>query len=96
MTTPYTHADHAARCRQAAQACVVLKQFVQVRLAGASHCGRIAGAWTTADGLDLWTVELSGPYAGRCSLPVSKVTQCSGLDGRCVCASLDGSEGSNV
>ncbi len=82
----YTFQDHAKRCAQAAQDRRVLVQHVQVRMHGATHCGKITGCWTTPDGVDLWRLNLNGPFLGVASLPVSKVTQCSGLDGRCMCA----------
>ena len=85
MRPSYTHADHARRCRLAAQSHEVLQQFVQVRMAGASCCGKIVNAWDTADGMAMWKIQFLGPVQGVWSIPVHRVTQCSGLDGRCVC-----------
>lgn len=90
MSDPYTHADHARRCRQAAQAGQTLAgQFVQVRVARTPVCARIVTAWDTADGLEMWQLDLLGPIKGRMSMPVRQVRQCSGLDGRCVCSPAD-------
>lgn len=89
MADPYTHAAHAARCRDAADSDVVLIQYVQTRSYQTSCCARIRNAWTTADGVDLWQLELLGPIRGIGSFGTKKTTQCSGIDGRCVCAGED-------
>lgn len=86
MSEPYTFAHHATRCMEAAHSRVVLIQFLKVKLRGVVHCARIKHAWTTPDGLDLWTVELLGPGAGQLSIPYKQTRQCSGVDGRCHCA----------
>lgn len=85
-STPYTHTDHAQRCRQAAVDRVVLIQFVQVKRKGATLCARIREAFTLPDGVDLWRVELIGPGMGLVSVAPKNVRQCSGLDGHCLCA----------
>lgn len=91
MINPYTHADHARRCREAAHAGHTLAgQFVQVRVARTSVCARIVTAWDTADGLEMWQLDLLGPIKGRMSMPVHQVRQCSGLDGRCACSPAEG------
>lgn len=81
---PYTPDMHSARCAVAARARVVLVQHVQVSDRCGSQCGRIAGLWTTPDGVDLWVVDLLG--GGRTHVPARRVTQCSHLDDRCICA----------
>lgn len=82
----YTHAVHATRCREAAQCRQVLRQFVQVKVFRVTQCARVVEAWTTSDGLDMWSLQLHGPFFGRASVPASRAVQCSGIDGRCVCA----------
>lgn len=84
---PYTHAIHAKRCREAAELGLVLSgQHVQVKSHKTICCARIVTAWDTADGLEMWQLDLIGPIRGRMSSPASRVRQCSGLDGRCTCA----------
>lgn len=85
---PYTHDHHAARARLAAAAGLVLVQFVQARSRGALHCCKIRYAWAAQDGAPLWLLDdldASHPFE-RVVVPVRNVRQCSGLDGRCVCA----------
>ena len=90
MTAPYTHADHARRCREAAHVGQTLSaQYVQVRLGRTPVCARILTAWDTSDSLEMWQLDLLGPIHGRMSVPANKVRQCSGLDGRCACAPAD-------
>lgn len=83
---PYTHADHAQRCREAAQDRVVLIQFVQVRRRHVTLCARIREAFTLPDGVDLWRVELLYPGMGLVSVSPKLTRQCSGLDDLCRCA----------
>lgn len=75
---------HSARCAEAARLRSVLVQYVQIRTRCGTECGKLAGLWTTPDGLDLWVIDTLG--GGRSHLPARNVTQCSGLDGRCLCA----------
>ena len=82
----YTHADHAKACHQAAQAHETLQQWVQVKTSGSACCARIVVAWSAADGTDFWKIEAKQPLAFTGSFPVKAVRQCSGVDGRCVCA----------
>lgn len=83
---PYTHAAHARRCREAAEARITLQQFVQVRYSGSSCCARILSAWDTPDGHEMWSLDLIGQIRGRLSMHATRVRQCSGLDGHCACA----------
>ena len=83
---PYTHQVHARRCREAAEQHQVLQQFVQARYGFTSCCARIAAAWDTPDGLQMWSLDLLGPIRGRLSIPANRTRQCSGLDGHCACA----------
>lgn len=89
---PYTHDHHAARARLAAAAGLVLEQFVQARSRGALHCCKIRYAWAAQDGAPLWLLDdLDGSHPfERVVVPVRNVRQCSGLDGRCVCAGEPG------
>ncbi len=81
---PYTHVDHAINCRDASLAGVVLAgKLVQVQKRGVIYCARIASAWTTPDGADLWTVESFSPERARFSVPVRFVRDCG--DVQCVC-----------
>jgi hypothetical protein len=75
---------HARACGAAALARVVLVQHVQVRIHRVTHCGKIAGMWTTPDGADLWVVDLVD--GGRAHVAPRNTVQCSGIDGRCFCA----------
>lgn len=90
LSTPYSHADHAAACQDAAQRGVTLRAWVQVKINQSAHCAAILYAWTSSDGVDFWKLRgctVSGsPFAYTGSFPVRAVRQCSGLDGRCVCA----------
>lgn len=85
---PYTHTVHASRCAAAGRQGVTLKsQFVQYTYWGASQCARIIEAWDTVDRREMWKLEMIGPQLkGIGSFPVHKTRQCSGIDGRCVCA----------
>jgi hypothetical protein len=85
---PYTHDMHAALARLAAQDRVVLVQYVQARSRGASYCCTIYRPWFAPDGSPLWSLNsLDGSHPfERVVVPVRNVRQCSGLDGRCVCA----------
>lgn len=81
---PYTLERHAALCAAAGSAGHPAPLFVQVRTYGHTECGRIASNWTTPDGVHLWVVDLLG--GGRAHATPRNVAQCSGLDGRCLCA----------
>jgi hypothetical protein len=84
VSGPYTHRAHMDRCVAAwARGEVLRDQWVQVKVAGEVHCGKLLDAWTTPDGVDLWIVDIDG--FGRRHVPVAKVVQCSGLDGLCAC-----------
>ena len=92
MADSYSHDLHASRARLAAAAGVVLEQFVQARSRGALHCCKIRYAWHAQDGASLWLLDdldASHPFE-RVVIPVRNVRQCSGLDGRCVCAGEPG------
>jgi hypothetical protein len=92
----YTHALHAARCVDYAQACFrdpslgdgVLKAFVQVKLGHQIFCGRIVRPWLTNEGFSMWKLQLATPGGQLvdASVPAFKVRQCSGVDGACPCA----------
>jgi len=82
----YTFADHLRCCQQAAQRRETLVQWVQVKVAGISACGRIQGLWAAPSGVDLWRVALEPPFSGLSYHPPGRVVQCSGVDGHCVCA----------
>lgn len=97
MNSPYTHADHARACREAAQHGVTLSgQYVQARIGRTVCCARIVTAWDTSDGLEMWQLDLSHPIRGRCSTPARNVRQCSRLDGRCACAGEQGASDSEA
>lgn len=81
---PYTFDRHSALCTAAALAGNPAPKFVQVRSHGHTECGRIASNWITPDGVHLWVVDLLG--GGRAHATPRNVAQCSGLDGRCLCA----------
>lgn len=84
ISEPYTHAMHAARCREFALRGVVLSsQAVQVRRQGVIYCAHIREAWTAPTGLDCWTVDAFDPQVCRFTVPVRYVRLCA--DG-CVCS----------
>lgn len=83
---PYTHALHARRCVQAAQAGIVLSgQFLQVKSGPVVYCGRIVAAWDHQDAGEMWKLEVVYPVKGLQSFPAKRSRQCGGLDGRCLC-----------
>ena len=87
MTSPYTHADHARACREAALHGVTLSgQHVQARIGRTVCCARIVTAWDTSDGLEMWQLDLLHPLKGRFSTPSRNVRRCAGIDGLCACA----------
>lgn len=86
LSTPYTHEDHAAACFKASQIGVTHKAWVQVKSNHSACCASVLGAWTASNGTDFWKVVAVQPLAFVGHVPVSMVRQCSGLDGRCVCA----------
>lgn len=93
MSEPYTHRDHAALCGSAARAGLVISGLpVQARIGRTVCCARIVGAWDTAEGVEMWQLDLLGPIYGRMSTPARNVRQCAVVDGRCTCspASLEG------
>lgn len=85
MNQPYTHAMHARRCQEAAQAREVLRTYVQVKTCGLACCARLIESWT-GHGTDFFKVEGIWPFSFFGSYPAQWVRQCSGLDGRCACA----------
>lgn len=84
--TPYTHATHAKACQNAARASITLQSWVQVKTSGSACCARIVDGWSAPDGGDFWKVQSTLPRPFTGSYPVRAVRQCSGIDGRCVCA----------
>ena len=84
-TQCYTHEEHAAACRIAAEQRVPLQQHVQVQYVnGSVACGVILDAFDIEDH-PMWLVDLHGPVYGRMTFPVRKVRKCSGTDGKCIC-----------
>lgn len=84
MIEPYTHQQHAKRCREAAQASLVLSnQLVQVRKHGVVYCARIAAAYTVPNGPDCWTVESITPEVARFTVPCRQTVLCG--DYKCAC-----------
>lgn len=84
MIALYTHADHAAYCRQRGLLGLVpSRRRVQVMLRRVVYCAQIVEAWTTRDGLDVWTVESSFPERCRITVPCKQVRACGE---NCVCA----------
>lgn len=92
MTQPYTHSDHARKCVVAAfrnESLALKVQYVQARIGRTVCCARIVSAWDTADGVEMWQLDLQGPIHGRMSAPARNVRQCQGVDGHCSCAPVD-------
>jgi len=95
MSHPYTHADHARRIAVAninGQAITIKPQFVQVLVGRTVCCAQIRDAWDTADGVEMWQVQLLGPIHGRMSAPARNVRQCQLIDGKCSCSPIDMTE----
>lgn len=61
--------------------------FVQVQISKVTHCAKVRQGWIANDGAFLWALDLLFPFSGRASFPESRVRSCSGVDGRCLCAS---------
>ena len=92
MSAPYTHSDHARRCRESALSGQVLaRQLVQVQKRGITYCAQLLEPWTTPSGLDCWTVHATHPETLRMTVPVSKVRLCGGAF--CACSEGPGAEG---
>lgn len=92
MSHQYTHTDHAHRCVVTyfrGEALALRAQYVQARIGRTQCCARVVEAWDTADGQEMWQLDLLGPIRGRMSTPAYNVRQCSGLDGRCTCTPAD-------
>lgn len=92
MSAPYTHADHAKACVVAyykGEALGIKTQYVQARIGRTVCCAKLVTAWDTADGLEMWQLDLLGPIHGRMSAPSARVRKCSGVDGTCSCAPVD-------
>lgn len=87
-TEPYTHSSHATRCADAARCGASLsRQFIRFRNHSGTHCAELLDGWTTPDGVDLWKLLIRGPEVDVPGwVAANKTRQCSGLDGRCVCA----------
>lgn len=86
----YTHADHDQACQTSAEQRIVHQAWVQVRASGAACCGCIQHAWRTDDGIEFWKIDVHQPLVFTGSYPAKAVRQCSGVDGRCVCAGETG------
>jgi hypothetical protein len=85
QTPNYTHSMHAKACRDAAQARVPLKVFVQVQMQKVTCCAVIRDA-LDIDDAPMWKVEIfDDAFKGVRTVPVRNVRQCSGTDGRCHC-----------
>lgn len=83
MTAPYTHADHAAYCREMAlQGVIAAGRHVQVRKRGVIYCARLLAPYTTPDGLDCWTVVTMSPESVRITVSCKQVRSCGH---GCVC-----------
>lgn len=93
VLAPYTHLSHAKRCQIAGREGLVLRQFVQARVGRAICCARILEAWDAPEGGEMWRLDLLSPTSGIRSAPARLVRQCSGIDGRCVCAGELGQDG---
>lgn len=99
MTFAYTHADHDRRIPVAViagESIAIKPKFFQVRVRVGRElvvcCARLFDAWDTADGVEMWQLDLLGPVHGRQSVPARNVRQCQLVDGRCTCAPVDMSE----
>lgn len=79
---PYTLGKHISNFVPGAK---LVPQFVQVKDGLVTRCAVIHDNWTTPDGVDLWIVRLVDG-GGRMHVNPKRTTQCSRLDGRCMCA----------
>lgn len=92
MSFAYTHADHAHSIvigHIRGERIAIKPTHVQARIGRTVCCARIVTAWDTADGLEMWQLDLLGPIHGRMSAPARNVRLCQGVDGRCTCAPVD-------
>jgi hypothetical protein len=90
---PYTHADHASRCAVATfrgQSLGLRETHVQAKVGNTVCCAVIRNAWDTAEGVEMWQLDLLGPLHGRMSAPAHRVRRCEGIDGNCSCSAFDG------
>lgn len=79
---PYTLAKHISNYVPGTK---VVPQFVQIKDGPIGRCAVIRDNWTTPDGVDLWIVQLVDG-GGRMHVHPKRTTQCSRLDGHCMCA----------
>lgn len=89
MLQPYTHAQHAQRCRIAALSGVSLSnQYIQVKRGQIVSCAVLKAAWTVPfKDLDCWTVETIWPEQGKFTTPCKNVRLCG--DEKCSCSAED-------
>lgn len=95
MSFAYTHADHARRIAVAViagESISIKPRYVQARIGKTVCCARLVEAWDSADGVEMWQLDLLGPIYGRMSAPARNVRQCQLVDGRCTCAPVDMAE----
>ncbi len=88
----FTHADFARKVvadQYRGESLAIRVLYVQARLKGAVCCARIVDAWDTADGLEMFKLDLLSPVRGSASVPSRNVRQCQGIDGKCSCAPAD-------
>lgn len=82
---PYTYGTHAAYCAEyARQGVTAPPKRVQIVKQGLGYCGFISDAYTTAKGVECWTVHTTWPEAARFTVAVRNVRDC--LAETCVCA----------
>ena len=84
VTPGYSHAEHSARCRDAAQEGKTLVQRVQVMRRGVVYCASIKNAYSVPKGPDCWTVNASYPESVRLTVACSRVIPCSPESCACV------------
>lgn len=87
---PYTHAAHATKCSEAAQAREVLVQHVQAKRGPIIYCAVIKAAYTVPNGPDCWTIETVWPEKIRITVLVRNVIACGGQT--CSCEPIGASE----
>lgn len=92
---PYTHADHAKRCVEAAKnGAVLANQLILVKKGQVVYCAMLQGAYTVPDGPDCWTVQTTWPEKGKFTTVCKNVRLCG--DSACSCAAERAAEAERV
>ena len=77
MEAPYTFADHAKACQEAAKSRQTLIVNVLAKRGRLVYCATLKAPYSVpGGGPDCWTIETSWPEKTRITVPVSNVIAC--------------------